>query len=138
MSLFGITDTTPCVNCGHEFAEHDYVPTSIDQYRCPVPMVHHGYGFFCGGDPRKFHPDGECSSPEEIENHRKACEQAEAVESGRDLPCPSGWEGTPDGGSVHVTRAPFGLGMYTIEMESFFEARESDDEESDDEIESAF
>lgn len=32
-----------------------------------------GYGFFCGGDPRKFYPDCESCSEKEIENHKAAC-----------------------------------------------------------------
>lgn len=130
MSLFGITDTTPCRNCGDEFGNHDYVPDSIDQYRCPTPHVETGYGFFCGGDPRSFHPDGECCTPEELENHRLACDEAEKLENHRHLPCPSGWIRTPHG-DAHILRAPFGIGTYAVEFEQFFEARETDPEEDD-------
>lgn len=39
-----------------------------------------GYGFFCGGDPRRFSPDPECSTAEEQEAHRLACEAWERGE----------------------------------------------------------
>jgi hypothetical protein len=113
--------TDRCSNCGREFADHNYVKDSIGDYECPEPHVEYGYGFFCGGDPRDFHPDHECSSPEEIENHRKACVEAEKLEAGRNLPCPSGWVRT-ETGSHHVTRAPFGLGGYTYTIPQLFEA----------------
>lgn len=32
------------------------------------------YGGFCGGDPRDFHPDPECSTEEERVHHKAACE----------------------------------------------------------------
>lgn len=38
------------------------------------------YGFFLGGDPRLFTPDGESNTPEEIESHRVACEAWERGE----------------------------------------------------------
>lgn len=132
MSLYGISDTTPCANCGDEFANHDYVPESIDQYRCPHPHVEHTYGYFHGGDPRDFHPDYECCSPEEIERWQLACDEAEKLAHHRELPCPSGWERTPYG-DVHVLRAPFGIGSYTWKMETFFEAREADAADDEDE-----
>ncbi len=31
------------------------------------------YGFFCGGDPRKFEPDREYCLPHEIAAHKEAC-----------------------------------------------------------------
>lgn len=42
------------------------------------------YGFFCGGDPREFTPDGE-NTPEEHEAHRLACE---AWDRGEKMPDP--------------------------------------------------
>lgn len=71
--MLDVKATDQCDNCGREFADHVYVPESLTDYRCPVPHQESGYGGFCGGDPRKFHPDGEVCTPEEIENHRKAC-----------------------------------------------------------------
>lgn len=119
--------TDRCGNCGQEFAEHNYVKDSITEYECPIPHVESGYGFFCGGDPRNFHPDHESCTPEEIERHRLACSEAERLDSARDLPCPSGWIRTKSG-MAHVVNAPFGIGIYTIEMPQFFEA--ADDAES--------
>jgi hypothetical protein len=119
-----ITDTTRCANCHEEFANHDYVKDSITQYRCPHPHEEHGYGFFHGGDPRKFFPDHESCSPDEIENHKKACALADRLEAeGKpvDWHCPSGWEQWGDT-VVHVLRAPFGIGGYVAEFEQFFEA----------------
>lgn len=132
MSLFGITDTTRCCNCGDEFGNHDYVPESIDQYKCPHPYIETVYGFFHGGDPRDFHPDREECSPDEIENHRLACEVAEAQAEGRELPCPSGYIYDANGDWIaHVLRAPFGIGTYQYEMETFFEPVETDNEDED-------
>lgn len=69
----------------------------------------YGYGFFPGGDPRKFAPDGN-STPAELESHRLACE---AWDQGTR-------ESSPD--CIHapgliVTRCQFGLGVYTYEEE---------------------
>lgn len=69
------------------------------------------YGFFHGGDPRKFSPDEESSTEEERENHRKACEAftedkplarcCEHIEAGKV--------------KMIITRAPFGLGVSTYQ-----------------------
>lgn len=136
MSLYGITDTTRCQHCGDEFANHSYVTDSIDQYRCPRPIVESGHGYFCGGDPRKFFP-GEGTTEKEFENHRRACELWNEAEARGETPepekCPSGWVYDESGKAIaHVLRAPYGIGGYTIEMESFFESVESDPVEIDD------
>lgn len=70
-----------------------------------------GYGFFPGGDPRNFQPDFECATPDEITNHKRACE---AAESGAVVVDSDGqWVG--DGDLVaHITRCQFGLGTYTM------------------------
>ena len=88
-----------------------------------------GYGFFHGGDPRKFHPDSECSSPEEIAAHEITCAQWDAgnqveapaeehgpwVRDGEmvlgDRPEGEGWRG------VCVRRESYGLGSYEYEMD---------------------
>lgn len=72
----------------------------------PLKIRHteHGYGFFPGGDPRLFSPDGD-ATPEELENHRQACAAWDRGE------CRS----EPDGtwvGPVHLLRCQFGLGSY--------------------------
>jgi len=135
MSLFNVNDDTPCGNCGADFADHDYVKDSIDQYRCQHPHQEFSYGYFHGGDPRQFHPDHESCDPKEIENHKAACELADKLGAeGRPVQwdCPSGWEQWGDV-VAHVLRAPFGIGTYVAEFEQFFEAREEDDETEDEE-----
>lgn len=67
-----------------------------------------GYGNFPGGDPRDFSPDPECSTAEEQENHRAACEAWDRGEQTTHKGCE--WV-TPD---VHVMRTPFGLGSYVM------------------------
>lgn len=116
---------TPCSNCGYPFAEHTYVKDSIDRYTCPVPKSETGYGFFSGGDPRQFRPDYEECSKEEIDRWKSACMEADRLDSARHLPCPSGWIRTPEF-TAHILRAPFGIGTYTVEFDSEFEAFEDD------------
>jgi len=74
-------------------------------------MRDYGYGFFPGGDPRKFTPDPECSTELEQENHRKACYLWDKGET--PLADTGGWV-TPN---MHVTKAPFGLGTYWFDVE---------------------
>lgn len=85
-----------------------------------------GYGFFCGGDPRKFWPDRESCSETELENHAKACAKWNAVLAKGEVPtpekCPSGFAFNDAGECVgHILRAPYGIGTYEYEVE---EARE--------------
>lgn len=134
--MLEVEDTTRCKNCGDEFANHNYVPDSITQYRCPHPHQESGYGFFHGGDPRDFHPDSD-STPKERENHRKACALWDEAEARGETPepekCPSGWEYDADGKPImHVLRAPYGIGVYTMEWEQFFESVDHDYEEDED------
>jgi hypothetical protein len=80
-----------------------------------------GYGFFCGGDPRKFWPD-ESSTEKEIENHKAACKLWNEAEARGETPtpeaCPSGWVYDNEGKPVmHVLRAPYGIGTYEYEVE---------------------
>ena len=108
----GHDDLPPCKNCGQDFSEHH---DSEDGWLCPYEYQRDAvYGSFCGGDPRNFSPDYECSTPEERENHRKACEEAERA-ANPNLPCPSGFERLPGCGIAHVLRCPFGLGVTTFE-----------------------
>lgn len=81
-----------------------------------------GYGFFCGGDPRNFYPDGESCSEQEIANHRAACALWDEAENRGETPepekCPSGWMFDKDGRPVvHVLRAPYGIGTYNYEAD---------------------
>lgn len=129
--MMDVQATDRCANCGREFADHDYVPDSINQYMCPHPHVESGYGHFYGGDPRDFHPDYECCTEQEISNHRKACALWNECEARGVTPdpeqCPSGWIYGEDGKAIaHVLRSPYGIGCYTVEFEQFFEPREHD------------
>lgn len=117
----GVKATDRCRNCGREFADHNYIKDSITDYECPEPHVEMGYGYFCGGYPRDFLPDYESCTPEEIENHRKACEEANRSEAAATLACPSGWAG-----NVHILCAPFGIGGYIYKEPQYFQAAESE------------
>jgi sarcosine oxidase delta subunit len=115
---------TPCSNCGCDFADHEYIKDSIDQYECPYPEQDSSYGFFNGGDPRDFCPDHECCTAEEIASHKEACEaflnadrHGLAIEL---VDCPSGFEDV-EGGRIHVLRAPYGIGTQTYSTVTYFE-----------------
>jgi len=78
------------------------------------------YGYFHGGDPRKFYPDYESCSLEELENHKRACDLWNAAEkAGNALPPepnPSMSVHNQVGQCVlHITKAPFGVGMYEFD-----------------------
>lgn len=89
----------------------------------------YGYGFYCGGDPRKFNPDYESCSEQEIANHAAACKLWNDAEAKGQTPtpeaCPSGWiydkEGKP---LTHILRAPYGIGSYEFEVEDYEENSE--------------
>lgn len=74
-----------------------------------------GYGFFAGGDPRNFEPSPDECSPEELANHLNACLLWDIAEKSGKTPtpedCPSGWDATH---TIHVLRAPYGIGVYTV------------------------
>jgi hypothetical protein len=82
--------------------------------RCDACMdtgVVDGYGEFCGGDPRLFCPDEECSTDEERAAHSKAC--AEWNTGIRvDVGPAHFWELT-DSYITHVAVKRYGLGTYT-------------------------
>ena len=82
----------------------------------------YGYGFFCGGDPRSFHPEEDCCTEQEIANHRAACALWDEAEARGEKPtpeaCPSGWVYDAEGKPVmHVLRAPYGIGTYSYEID---------------------
>lgn len=89
------------------------------------------YGGFYGGDPRKFHPDEEVCTPEEIANHKEACakwDRGELVEVEghvmvRDL------EGKP---LLHINKNPFGLGITVFDDEPEEDEEEPELEDMDD------
>ena len=123
-------DDHKCFHCGCDFADHNYVPDSISRWMCPHPKQETTYGYFHGGDPRSFHPDGECCSETEIARWKEACAKAEELEACRSLPCPSGFQRMGDA-TVHVTRAPFGIGTYVTEYPSEFEPADWDERDDD-------
>lgn len=82
-------------------------------------MTHHesSYGYYLGGDPRKFTPDEEMSTPGEIEAWKRACEAWGRGEKpdpgGPHIPLENG-----DGVCVgHLTLAHYGLGVTEFEGE---------------------
>lgn len=126
-----------CSNCFMERADHDYVPDSISKYKCPIPHVEMGYGYFNGGDPRSFYPDHESCSETEISNHRAACrlwDEAEHLHSKSLQPedCPSGWIQSPGGTAIHILRSPYGIGTYSMHFDQFFELLDQDETGEDD------
>lgn len=131
-----VNDDTPCVNCGRDFADHQYIKDSVTKYKCPVNHQESVYGFFHGGDPRNFHPDAESCSPKELENHKAACQIWDDAEARGETPepekCPSGWHQDEHGNVYHVLRAPYGIGISTIEFEQLFEAGETFSDSDDD------
>lgn len=84
------------------------------------------YGFFPGGDPRDFSPVGDDDSTEtERANHRLACEAWDKAQA-MGLPPPKSEAdcihiGAP-GLEVILTRAQYGLGVYTIEWDCIEES----------------
>lgn len=127
-----VNATDRCSWCHREFADHNYVKDSIDQYECPQPHIESVYGYFSGGDPRDFFPDAGDCTPEELENHRMACIEATKYEAKRRLECPSYFLVDDEGWRAHVLKAPFGIGVQNIKMQTFFEAEERDYEDGDD------
>ena len=96
-----------------------------------------GYGFFCGGDPRKFWPDGESCSETEMANHKAACKLWDEAEARGETPepeaCPSDFLYDADGKCVgHVLRAPYGIGTYSYDDDEEDGEWSDDDDENDD------
>lgn len=88
------------------------------------------YGFYHGGDPRKFEPDQECCSADEIDRHRRACILWNEMEAKGEIPtpekCESGWIYDDDGKPVmHILKSSYGIGVYEFpdeeEETEFFE-----------------
>lgn len=71
------------------------------------------YGFFPGGDPRRFTPDLECCTPEEVVRWKEDCD---SWDSGDRVTVAVSGVVAP---GIHVTRSAYGLGTYFIQMEDF-------------------
>ena len=128
-----------CANCFRDFADHEYEKDSINEYRCPVPHQESSYGYFHGGDPRKFHPDHEDCSEQEIASHKAACALWDEAEARGETPtpekCPSGWIRNDKGEAIaHVLRSPYGIGCYTFEFDQYWEPLGDREPASDDEL----
>lgn len=78
------------------------------------------YGFFHGGDPRKFSPDPEASTEVEREAHKQACA---AFDENKPLPgcCEHHFNDKGELAMI-VTKAPFGLGVSVYQDEDAVEA----------------
>lgn len=130
--MIGESDDEKCVNCGHDFADHNYVKDSIVTYLCPEKMQHMGYGFFHGGDPRTFFPDEECCTEQELKSHKRACDLWYDAEKRGETPTPenspSGWIDLGNGDMCHVLRSRYGIGVFTYELQNEFEPVEKYDD----------
>lgn len=120
-----VNATDICQNCRHEYADHNYVADSIFDYKCPVLWQDTCYGYYPGGDPRKFSPDAEVSFPEQIEKHRQSCKTWDKRESEGKMPEPEEGSGKWDSKTGAWTDdSPYGIGVYTIVADQFFELAE--------------
>ena len=88
---------------------------SIRPYLRELAQDQSVYGFFHGGDPRDFHPDGEASTEEERAAHKAACEQFERDAVGSPSCC-------EHRDNMIITKAPFGLGVNTYRDEEAVKA----------------
>jgi len=70
------------------------------------------YGFICVEDPNDFSPDPECSTDEERERHRAACEQFK--KTGKDSTAPGAHCAFMNGGKEPPG---YGMGMNSIQDE---------------------
>lgn len=107
---------TNCARCYAEIGEDRVVCADCEGEI--LPHEHGGYGFFPGGDPRCFTPDGEGTTDEERAAWEAACKARDADEARSPEPgsC-SHHQVVEDGkvvGAAIVTRARFGLGCYSF------------------------
>lgn len=80
--------------------------SGIDCEMCGSSGVVESYGPFAGGDPRRFTPDEDDCTPEEIAAHKAACE---AMDRGEDAARPPGCALMGDGSTW--TGKGFGIGV---------------------------
>lgn len=76
-----------------------------------IKVTDYGYGFFPGGDPRDFTPDGDATE-EELANHKAACT---AWDGGEHLSRPD----CAHGEGFVITTCQFGLGTYRYTEEMY-------------------
>ena len=109
--ILEVAATDVCENCYGDFADHNY-DSQRDLYVCPHPHQETGYGGFKGGDPNKFHPDGECCTAEEIALWRAACAKWNAGDQTQLAlqPC-------RDENGISGAGWKFGIGVYVVEWE---------------------
>lgn len=94
---------------------------AVDECKAIVERaaIQAGYGFFHSDNPHEFRPDPECTTEQERENHRLACE---AYDRGEPIPAQNF---TPDASTfvngvlVHQTGGPWGIGTYTFKDDAF-------------------
>lgn len=85
-----------------------------------------GYGFFPGGDPRKFRPDPEASTDAERAKHKADCDAWDRGEMPNVNANAAHWTTDSDSDiAAHVIPAGYGLGSYDDD--------DADDSEPDDE-----
>ena len=83
--------------------------------RCASPDV--TYGYFGGGDPRDFCPDGEVCTPEELAAHKAACA---AWDRGERPECERHRHEVVERGETTIVASfagAFGLGTYSVRDE---------------------
>lgn len=71
-----------------------------------------GYGFYRPENPHDFSPDHESCTDEEVANHRAACEAWDRGDYKRE-PGSESFYNEAGELSLHITRAPWGVGSYT-------------------------
>ena len=71
-----------------------------------------GYGFARPDNPHDFSPDHECCNEDEIAAHKAACEAYDRGEYD-----PAATPGSIGAPGLHILRAPWGIGSYTMRDE---------------------
>lgn len=91
-----------------------------------MPLIREGFPMYCahfpGGDPRRFEPDEECATPEEIERWKATCADADRRDDLAEID--GARVDIPGVGWVHLTM--FGPGVFYYpedpdEGEEYFE-----------------
>jgi hypothetical protein len=77
-----------------------------DRYPGDTQVIH--YGSFPGGDPRRFSPDPEMATAEEIHRHSEACKEANTDQTKRNLPP----DGSVEPGAAFNDKYRFGPGVW--------------------------